>query len=163
MSAYGQPEQPAEEHTPEAEAANEPTTLIRRPEEFDQILGVGSTAEVHNFGGEPMDQWRQVSLAKNGQHADAQAAMGKPLVLKHFYAHPIQINGPTPGEVIDAIRVVLFDISDNSYAFVSTGVATGLAEMVKAIGFGPWENPPTIKITERKTRLGRRFYTIVPA
>jgi hypothetical protein len=126
-------------------------------------LGDTAAAPIHNFEGDGMEQWRWTALAKNGVHGKIEDARGKDIPLRYFYVHPVRINGPTAGEIVDTVRCVLFSTAGVSYAFVSEGVAQSLADLVQAIGFGPWETPPLIQIKEGTTRQGRRFYSIVPA
>jgi hypothetical protein len=133
------------------------------PSQFERLLGDRAIPAIHNFVGDDMQQWRMTALATNGQHGRIEDARGLTISLQFFYLHPIQVNGPTPGEIIDTVRCVLFDDKGKSWAFVSEGIASSIAQMCEAIGMGPWSPPILVKIIEGKTRAGRNFYTMVPA
>jgi len=149
--------------SPSPSADGTTAVSIRRPEDFQRLIGDKAIPAIHNFTGDGMAQWRMTALATNGQHGDIKDAIGKEIKLRHFYAHAVQLNGDTPGEIVDAVRTVLFDVEGRSWAFVSEGIAAGLAQLIQVIGFGPWSDPPVIKVVEGQTRAKRRFYSIVPA
>lgn len=163
MSTDPQATEQGSELVPSEQSERALSVQVQRPSDFERILGGGGVPAIHNFTGDPMAQWRMVAKATNGEHGDIDSAVGHEIALKHFYCHAVQINGDTPGEIVDAVRCVLFDVDGRSWAFASEGIARSLAQLVQAIGFGPWEQPPLIRVTLGKTRAKRNFYSIVPA
>lgn len=153
------------DETPTAgeQAAGTTGVAIRKPADFERLLGQAAAPAIHNFEGDIQAQWRMTALATNGVHGNVKDLAGREIKLRYFYVHAVTINGRTPGEIVDAIRTVLFDTEGNSWAFASEGIAKSLAQLVEALGMGPWADPPLIKIVEGRTRAGLNFYSIVPA
>lgn len=117
---------------------------------------------IHNFNGTPLEMWRMAAIARGPECKDAKAAMGRTFLLSRFYIHPVCMPGKMPGELIDAVRVVLFDDQLVPYAFVSGGIADSMSMIFQFAGRGPWNPPLSIRIVESVTRSKNRIYSIVP-
>jgi hypothetical protein len=133
------------------------------PAVVENVLGsIGGNA-FHNFVGDEMEVWRQVSIATGPDVIPAEQILGKPFKLRNFYCHQIQIAGSTPGEYKDAKRCVLIDVDSKAYAFISDGVAADLARIISTFGMGPYTEGIPIVVKAFQTGNKRRAYTIQPA
>jgi hypothetical protein len=66
------------------------------------------------------------------------------------------------GEMLPAVRTVLFDPDCETLAFVSQGALLSLDMLRTRYGDGPYQPPIPCVIKEVKTRAGWRIYKIVP-
>lgn len=139
---------------------NDPAAL---PAVVEQVLGSLGGKCFHNFGVDKLDVWRQTAIATGPDVKPVSGCLGNVIPLHKFYCHQVQIAGETPGEYLDAIRVVLIDDDDNAYACVSDGVARDLGRIIATFGMGPYDPPIGIRVVQGNTRKGRRFYSLQPA
>lgn len=132
------------------------------PAVVESVLGSLGTKAFHNFTGDQMEVWKQISLATGPDVIPADQVLGKPFKLRNFYVHQIQLAGASPGEYKDVTRCVLVGTDMKAYAFVSDGVAADLARIISTFGFGPYLNGIPIKVVAYQTRNKFRAYTIQP-
>lgn len=133
------------------------------PAIVESVLGQLGSQAFHNFQGDQLQVWQQVSLATGPLVVAADKILDQPIELERFYVHKVQVAGPTAGEYDDAVRVVLMTPSGHAYGFTSQGVAADLARIIGAFGMGPYTPPIKIKVVKFTTRRGRQAYSIQPA
>jgi hypothetical protein len=133
------------------------------PDVVESVLGSIGGKAFHNFEGDTMEVWRQISIATGPDVVPAAQVLDKPFRLKNFYCHQIQIAGKGPGEYKDAIRCVLIDVEGRAFAFVSDGVAGDLARIISTFGMGPYSDGIPMVVKAFQTGNKRRAYTIQPA
>lgn len=130
---------------------------------LETMMGGLLTGAIHNFQGTPLEQWKQTAVARGGNLLSADDILGQSFNLSQFYIHPVRIAGNTPGEIIDTVRIVLFDDNGRGVAVTSEGIARSMATLLSMVGPGPWPEPIAIKVIEVKTRKGFKTLSIVPA
>lgn len=133
------------------------------PAVVEGLLGSLGSRQFHTFTGDAMQVWRQIALATGPEVLPATEAINRPIKLEHFYVHQVQIAGETPGEYVDAIRVVLIEPEGRAFGFVSDGIAKDLARIISTFGMGPYSPPIPVKAVQFNTRKGRRAYSLQPA
>jgi len=128
----------------------------------DVFGGIGGP-ELSNIDGTPNARWRMISKATGPGVKSFDDLAGKTVSVEYFYVHPVRVDGPTPGEYVDALRCVLFDSNGECYGFVSSVLARDLARMVMTFGLRPWKPPIVVQVTKSKGKHGHSFYNLVPA
>lgn len=132
------------------------------PAVVEHVLGDLGSQSFHNFVGDQLQVWQQVSKATGPDTIPADEILGKEIRLVNFYCHKVMIAGPSPGEYVDAVRIVLIDNDKQGYSFASNGVAQDLARIIGAFGMGPYNPPISICVKQFRTRMGRNAYSIQP-
>jgi len=132
------------------------------PAVVESVLGNLKAQAFHNFTGTQLQVWQKISKATGPDIMPADKKIGQEIKLTNFYCHTVMIAGPTAGEYVDAIRVVLFDADGEAYSYASDGVARDLAAIIGAFGMGPYNPPISVTVKQFNTRLGRRAYSIQP-
>jgi hypothetical protein len=132
------------------------------PAVVESVLGNLGSQSFHNFKGDQLQVWQQISKATGPDNISADQVLGKEIRLTSFYCHQIHVAGATPGEYVPAVRVVLIDTDRQGYAFASEGVAQDLARIIGAFGMGPYVPPISIMVKQFRTRMGRNAYSIQP-
>lgn len=133
------------------------------PAIMESVLGKLGEPAFHNFVGTPLEVWAKIAKATGPDVVSADKKVNAVIRLVNFYCHRVMIQGLTPGEYVDAVRVVLVDSEGQNYAFVSDGIAGDLARLISAFGMGPYTTPLNISIHPFKTRRGFNSYSIQPA
>lgn len=132
------------------------------PEVVEGVLGSLGGKAFHNFLGDQLQVWQQISLATGPEVKSIDKLHPPEIDLKSFYVHQIQVAKETPGEYADAIRCVLIDRNGSAHGFASDGIASDLARLISAFGMGPYDPPIKIKVVPFETRRGRTAYSIQP-
>lgn len=129
---------------------------------IEQVFGALGGRTLDNFDGDHIAKWRLTAIATGPNCKRAEEVPSDGIAVKYFYVHAVQLDGPTPGEVVDALRCVLLDDQANAYAFVSNGVARDLARMIAVFGIKPWIPAVKLTVQANKGKGNHTFYTIVP-
>jgi len=129
---------------------------------IEKVFGALGGASLDNFDGDTIQKWRLTSMATGPNCGKVDDVPAEGIPVKYFYVHSVQLDGATPGEVVDALRCVLIDDQGNAYAFVSNGIARDLARMIAVFGLKPWTPPISVKIQVNPGKGPNKFYTIVP-
>jgi len=154
--------EPLAEHEPQS--STEVSTEVRSAQVIlSDMLGSSAIPALHNFQGTGLEQWQQTAVARSANCGGIADCVGRTISLANFYVHPVTLPGPTPGEIINTVRCVLFDKDGAPFAFVSEGIAMSLASIIEHCGMGPWNPPILVKVEPSKTNRGRTVYNIVPA
>ena len=140
--------------------------LITRDPVLETILsdtfGAVIGPELNNFHGDPTDKWRLTALATGPMVKSFDDTVGKIINIQYFYVHTVNVDGPTPGEFINAVRVVLIEPDLTAYGFVSNVLAQDLSRMIRTFGLRPWNPPVHVHVTKTPAKRGY-FYNLVPA
>jgi hypothetical protein len=78
-----------------------------------------------------------------------------------FMAHNVRINGKEPGEVIDAVRLVVIDKDRMRYECVSATLLRSLGQLLFLFGEPPWKQPIKVKVKTRRQKE-RNIYWFEP-
>lgn len=117
---------------------------------------------IHNFDGDPRQQWLLSTLATGDDVADGEKCLGVVMPLKYWYCHLVTVTTDTGDEVTQP-RVVLITDKHDAYGFVSQGIFDYLRLLVHHMGEGPYDPPLLVAVKQIKTRRGFRYYTLEPA
>lgn len=142
-------EKPEEEVTPR-DAGDELSNFDTHP------------AGLHNFGDDPMTNWRLTAIATGGTCEDGKKILGQTFALKYWFIHAVLVTRKDKTRA-EAVRTVLMDESGNAFGFVSDGVYQSLRLLVQQLKDHPDLWPVNITVAETQTRSGQRYYSIVPA
>jgi hypothetical protein len=89
--------------------------------------------------------------------------IGQTFLLNSFYSHRIEIASREGGEIVNAIRTVLFNPAGETVAVVSRGITDSLGVLMGLRGYGPWVPAIPILFRETRTNNKRRVYSFVIA
>jgi len=146
----------------------EPTQLatsapLPSGEMMESVFGPLSGRSMHNFKGKPEEVWRMVAKATGPAAMPGSTLGDKAIDLEYWYAHVVQLQGDSNGEIVEQTRVVLFDRSGDCYSWVSAGMVMELGTIIQAFGFGPYKKDgPKFRVQQVQTGNKRRTYKIVP-
>lgn len=127
-----------------------------------EVFGTLGGAVLHNFQGDKVAVWRQTALATGPDVNGIDNIPPDGINVQNFYVHPVELDGKTEGEIVDAIRSVLITPEGVAYGFVSNFLARDLARMISVFGIAEWNPPIKVKVRSNKGKNGHKFYTIVP-
>jgi hypothetical protein len=127
-----------------------------------EVFGTLGGQVLHNFQGDKVAIWRQTALATGPDVKTIDDIPADGIEVSHFYVHPVELDGPSEGEIVSAIRSVLITPEGVAYGFVSNFLARDLARMISVFGIGEWSPPIRVKVRSNKGKNGHKFYTIVP-
>lgn len=119
-------------------------------------------AAVHNFTGTPREVWKLTTLATGPKCGKLEDVNGKVIKVKHVYLQAIPDFVKQGGEVADMLRTVLIDVDGNAYATMSVVVAQEGYNMLKTLGYAPFDPPIDLEVVQSRTRKGTRMFSIVP-
>lgn len=87
--------------------------------------------------------------------------LNEPLHMVNAVALSVQVSDEVTGEISTSARVIIVTDDDKSYAATSPTLLAGLNTMFGIFGTpDTWEKPLAIKIVERRSRRGYKFYNI---
>lgn len=90
--------------------------------------------------------------------------LNEPLHMVNAVALTVQVSDEVTGEVSNSARVIIVTDDDKAYAATSPTLLAGLNTMFGIFGTpNTWKKPLAIKIVERRSRRGYKFYSIEPA
>lgn len=107
--------------------------------------GKAETIRLMQAGAEPLDD-----------------VIGKTISVAHIVAHRVMIT-QKDGPAVPAVRIVLADGQGKAWAAVSDGVKESLRILANFYGTPPWDPALALKVTQVRTRAGRRTYNLTPA
>lgn len=101
------------------------------------------------------------SALQNAEKLDEH--LNEPLEMVNAVAQAVQVTDDQTGEVSNTVRVIIVTADNKAYAATSPTLAAGLNTMFGIFGTpNVWETPLTIKVIERRSRRGFRFFSIEP-
>lgn len=102
-------------------------------------------------------------VVKCMQDADARLTeiVNTDIYLTDFVAHNVRINGPEPGEMIEAVRLVVIDKDQLRYECVSATLLRSLGQLLFLFGEPPWKQPIKVRVKTRRQKE-RNIYWFEP-
>ena len=89
--------------------------------------------------------------------------LNEPLDMVNAVAQSVQVTDDQTGEVSNTVRVIIVTADNKAYAATSPTLAAGLNTMFSIFGTpNVWTEPLTIKVVERRSRRGFKFFSIEP-
>lgn len=101
------------------------------------------------------------SALQNAEKLDEH--LNEPLAMVNAVAQAVQVTDDQTGEVSNTVRVIIVTADNKAYAATSPTLAAGLNTMFGIFGTpNTWTEPLTIKVVERRSRRGFKFFTVEP-
>lgn len=101
------------------------------------------------------------SALQNAEKLDEH--LNEPLAMVNAVAQAVQVTDDQTGEVSNTVRVIIVTADNKAYAATSPTLAAGLNTMFGIFGTpNVWTEPLTIKVIERRSRRGFKFFSIEP-
>lgn len=101
------------------------------------------------------------SALQNAEKLDEH--LNEPLEMVNAVAQAVQVTDDQTGEVSNTVRVIIVTADNKAYAATSPTLAAGLNTMFGIFGTpNVWDEPLTIKVIERRSRRGFKFFSIEP-
>lgn len=101
------------------------------------------------------------SALQNAEKLDEH--LNEPLLMSNAVAQAVQVTDDQTGEVSSTVRVIIVTADGKAYAATSPTLAAGLNTMFGIFGTpNTWDAPLTIKVVERRSRRGFKFFSIEP-
>lgn len=89
--------------------------------------------------------------------------LNEPLHMTNAVAQAVQVTDDQTGEISNTVRVIIVTDEGNAYAATSPTLAAGLNTMFGIFGTpNTWTEPLCIKVVERRSRRGFKFFSIEP-
>lgn len=129
---------------------------------INTVFGTMGGQTFDNFDGDKIARWKLQAAACGPDVGGIDDIPAEGIAVRYFYVHPVDLDGPTEGEIVTAIRSVLIDESGKAYGFVSNYLARDLARMISVFGAETWNPPIMVQIRQNKGKAGHKFYSIVP-
>ena len=101
------------------------------------------------------------SALQNAEKLDEH--LNEPLEMVNAVAQAVQVTDDQTGEVSNTVRVIIVTADNKAYAATSPTLAAGLTTLFGIFGTpNAWSEPLTIKVIERRSRRGFKFFSIEP-
>lgn len=101
------------------------------------------------------------SALQNAEKLDEH--LNEPLAMANAVAQAVQVTDDQTGEVSTTVRVIIVTADGKAYAATSPTLAAGLNTMFGIFGTpNTWDEPLAIKVVERRSRRGFKFFSIEP-
>lgn len=101
------------------------------------------------------------SALQNAEKLDEH--LNEPLAMTNAVAQAVQVTDDQTGEVSTTVRVIIVTADGKAYAATSPTLAAGLNTMFGIFGTpNTWDEPLAIKVVERRSRRGFKFFSIEP-
>lgn len=162
MSIAGDYENPAD-----AESKGRELALLNsddvRMSTVEALAGLGNQSSIHNFTGDNVSIWRQITLGENKSESGADYAGKGAIGIVNWYLHRIKLAGNADGEYSEPVRTVLYTDDGKILHFVSDGIVKAVASLIKVFGIGPYKPAIKVEILSIKTSGGFKMLTLIPA
>lgn len=87
--------------------------------------------------------------------------LNEPLHMVNAVAQSVQVTDEQTGEMTSTARVIIVTDDGKSYSATSPTLLAGLNTMFGIFGTpNTWEKPIAVKVVERRSRRGYKFYSI---
>ena len=101
------------------------------------------------------------SALQNAEKLDEH--LNEPLEMVNAVAQAVQVTDDQTGDVSTTVRVIIVTADGKAYAATSPTLAAGLNTMFGIFGTpNNWTEPLSIKVVERRSRRGFKFFSIEP-
>lgn len=131
--------------------------------ELSAMLGGGLLRETSSFEGDVAEVWGKIALASSDKVQPISSCLNTPFELVDYYCHEVDMRPDDDGEVVRAIRTVLFPKEGPPMACVSDGIARDIWRLRRTFPATRGIPPMPIKIVQVITKPPRRTYKMVPA
>lgn len=89
--------------------------------------------------------------------------LNEPLNMTNAVAQAVQVTDDQTGEISNTVRVIIVTADGKAYSATSPTLAAGLNTMFGIFGTpNTWTEPLCIKVVERRSRRGFKFFSIEP-
>ena len=106
-------------------------------------------------------KFKLYSALQNAEKLDEH--LNEPLNMTNAVAQAVQVTDDQTGEVSNTVRVIIVTDDGKAYAATSPTLAAGLNTMFGIFGTpNTWDAPLAIKVVERRSRRGFKFFSIEP-
>lgn len=127
------------------------------PDPFKQQPGIYTSWDIQESGG--VDRLakglRQPKLSSDD-------IIDHDVLVEHVMCHGVELAHPETGELVAAVRTVLYLTDGDTVAFVSTGVFQSLSLLARVYGPPPWNGGRKVRLFRQKTRKGFRTILMEP-
>lgn len=101
------------------------------------------------------------SALQNAEKLDEH--LNEPLSMVNAIAQAVQVTDDQTGEISNTVRVIIVTADNKAYSATSPTLAAGLNTMFGIFGTpDKWTEPLNIKVVERRSRRGFKFFSIEP-
>ena len=101
------------------------------------------------------------SALQNAEKLDEH--LNEPMDMVNAVAQSVQVTDDQTGEISNTVRVIITTADNKAYAATSPTLAAGLNTMFGIFGTpNTWTEPLCIKVIERRSRRGFKFFSIEP-
>lgn len=101
------------------------------------------------------------SALQNAEKLDEH--LNEPLLMSNAVAQAVQVTDDQTGEISSTVRVIIVTADGKAYSATSPTLAAGLNTMFGIFGTpNTWDAPLPIKVVERRSRRGFKFFSIEP-
>lgn len=85
------------------------------------------------------------------------------MLMSNAVAQAVQVTDDQTGEISTTVRVIIVTADGKAYSATSPTLAAGLNTMFSIFGTpNTWDAPISIKVVERRSRRGFKFFSIEP-
>nr|DAP50280.1 MAG TPA: Single stranded DNA binding protein [Caudoviricetes sp.] len=101
------------------------------------------------------------SALQNAEKLDEH--LNEAMLMSNAVAQAVQVTDDQTGEISNTVRVIIVTANGKAYAATSPTLAAGLNTMFSIFGTpNTWTEPLCIKVVERRSRRGFKFFSIEP-
>lgn len=101
------------------------------------------------------------SALQNAEKIDEH--LNETMLMSSAVAQAVQVTDDKTGKVSATVRVIIVTADGKAYAAISPTLAAGLNTMFGIFGTpNTWDAPLAIKVVERRSRHGFKFFSIEP-
>ncbi len=116
---------------------------------------------LNNFDGDERQKFalQMLCLAASTAGDDA---LGREIAVKYWMVHEVDFENEETGEIVRTFRTVLVTPANETFSFVSQGVAKGIQQVHATFGTKPLDPALKFKVVQKTTSKKRRVYVLVP-
>lgn len=101
------------------------------------------------------------SALQNAEKLDEH--LNETMLMSNAVAQAVQVTDDQTGEISATVRVIIVTADGKAYSATSPTLAAGLNTMFGIFGTpNTWDAPLSIKVVERRSRRGFKFFSIEP-
>lgn len=101
------------------------------------------------------------SALQNAEKLDEH--LNETMLMSNAVAQAVRVTNDQTGEISNTVRVIIVTANGKAYAATSPTLAAGLNTMFGIFGTpNTWDAPLAIKVVERRSRRGHKFFSIEP-
>lgn len=127
-------------------------SIVRLTDHFGKPENKNGTAS--NITLQGRDALAMMTKLHGKADLDADALGSDPFLMKHFFAHVVELRNQQSGELTESIRLVLIDPEGKTISFCSQGAVDSLDLIRSCLGDGPYDPPVKVRVVRQKTRGG---------